>query len=580
MTACLCASLLTALAPAAHSEPDEPTVPSLDPTRPRVGLVLSGGGARGLAHIGVLKVLDELRIPVDVIAATSMGSIVGGAYAAGYTPAQLERLVNATDWREIFARRAPRADLHFRRKEDDFLNLSDIEFGIRPDGVTLPRGAVGTHNLGLFLRALGGPVKEVNDLAQLPIPFAAMATDLATGKLVVLQKGVSLSSAMRASMSVPGAFAPFEYRGQVLVDGGLVRNLPADIARAMGAEIVIAVNEPGAGRQGARHQRRADPRPAHGRRRRRARTELDVPPGKPLRAAEIDRAIQRVFGRGDFESVSYSLIDEPLGRRLVVTPYEKSWGYNALRFGGNVVTGFGASDSLNLLAAHTWSWLNAAGGEWRNEVQIGDQRRALTEFFQPLYAGSRWFVLPRLWSQREEIDIFVDRNALFTLETRLSAIELQLGREMPGFGTARVTGGRVRAQNRVRVGAPLPRSSSVETSVVGAEFRIDRHAHRRDRRRAQHVRAHVHRAQHLGCVRRNRDADLPRRVARGRLRARRRFRRAERLAARILVVPRRGFVDRAASHGGRADDRRGRGVVFDVGEGSVTRVAEAKETSC
>jgi len=226
VAAALLPFLLGALAPDANAEPDELVVPSLDATRPRVGLVLSGGGARGLAHIGVLKVLEELRVPVDVITATSMGSIVGGAYAAGYTPEQLKKLVTATDWREIFARRAPRADLHFRRKEDDFLNLSDIEFGIKEYGVTLPRGAIGTQNLGLFLRSLGGPVKEVNDLALLPIPFAAMATDLATGKLVVLQKGVSLSSAMRASMSVPAAFAPFELRGQVLVDGGLVRNLP------------------------------------------------------------------------------------------------------------------------------------------------------------------------------------------------------------------------------------------------------------------------------------------------------------------------------------------------------------------
>jgi len=110
------------------------------------------------------------------------------------------------------------------------------------------------------------------------------------------------------------------------------------------------------------------------------RAELDLPPGKPLRALEIDRAIQRVFGRGDFEAVSYSLIDDPLGRRLVVTPFEKSWGYNSIRLGGNVVTGIGPSDSFNFLAAHAWSWVNSAGGEWRNELQIGDQRRVLTEF--------------------------------------------------------------------------------------------------------------------------------------------------------------------------------------------------------
>jgi NTE family protein len=563
----LCAILLGAVLADARAEPDEPGVPALDAKRPRVGLVLSGGGARGLAHIGVLKVLEELRVPVDLIAATSMGSIVGGAYAAGYTPAQLEKLVTATDWREIFARRAPRSDLNFRRKEDDFKNLSDIEFGIKDFGVTLPRGAVGTQNLGLFLRALGAPVKDVNDLGQLPIPFAAMATDLGTGRLVVLQKGVSLSSAMRASMSVPGAFAPFELNGRVLVDGGLVRNLPIDIARAMGADIVIAVNvgtpliageritdvlavteqmvnilseqnversfadlreqdilitpdlakfSSGdfnrgeairkAGEEAARafadrlqelavpaeqfaayERARSNPvredRPLtitdvqiEGLRTVDAeavKAELELEPGKPLKASEIDSAIQRVFGRGDFEAVSYSLVDEPLGRRLVVSPFEKSWGYNAIRLGGNVVTGFGASDIFNFLIAHTWSWINRAGGEWRNEFQIGDQRRILTEFFQPLGAGSRTFVLPRIWAQREEAEVFFDRKAVFTMELRTGAAELQMGRDFPRFGaTAKLTTGYLRAENRVRVGLPLP-SSHVETGFVGGEFRID-----------------------------------------------------------------------------------------------------------
>jgi len=538
----------------------------LDATRPRVGLVLSGGGARGLAHVGVLKVREELHIPVDVIPATSMASIVGGAYAAGYTPAQLEKLVKATDWREIFARRAPRADLHFRRKEDDFNNLSDIEFGIKDFGLTLPRGAVGTQNLGLFLRALGGPVKDVNDLALLPIPFAATATDLATGKLVVLQKNVSLSSAMRASMPVPGAFAPFELNGRVLVDGMLVRNLPVDIARSMGAEIVIAVNvgtplisrdklgdvlavteqmvniltdqnverslaelrdediliTPDldkftsgdfirgeairkAGEEAARavadrlralsvseeqfaayERARSNPvredRPLavtdtrieglHTVNPEAVRAELDIPPGKPLTATEIDRAVQRVFGRGDFEAVSYSLIDEPLGRHLVVTPFEKSWGYNSIRLGGDLVASIGATDSYNFLIAHTWSWMNRAGGEWRNEVQIGQKKHALTEFFQPLKAGSHVFVLPRLWTEREDIDVFVERHALLTLETRTTSLELQVGHEFTGLGTARLRTGRLRFESHVKVGPPVE-GSRVQTNYLGAEFRID-----------------------------------------------------------------------------------------------------------
>ena len=135
-------------------------------TRPRIGLVLSGGGARGFAHIGVLKVLNELRVPVDVITATSMGSIIGGAYASGRTPAYLETLVADTDWDALFRARPPRADLPFRRKEDDYKNLFSFEFGLSRDGPSLPRGIVGTQNLFLMLQALGGPVDDIKDLSR------------------------------------------------------------------------------------------------------------------------------------------------------------------------------------------------------------------------------------------------------------------------------------------------------------------------------------------------------------------------------------------------------------------------------
>ncbi len=122
--------------------------------RPKVALVLSGGGARGLAHIGVLKVLRELRVPVDFIVATSMGSIVGGAYSAGHTPEEMEALVNAADWDLMFSDRPPRQDLSFRRKEDDLRFIGKSELGIKRDGLVLPRGAFGSQNLEEFLRAV------------------------------------------------------------------------------------------------------------------------------------------------------------------------------------------------------------------------------------------------------------------------------------------------------------------------------------------------------------------------------------------------------------------------------------------
>jgi NTE family protein len=209
--------------------------------RPRVALVLSGGGARGLAHIGVLKVLRELRVPVDVIVATSMGSIVGGAYAAGHTPEAMEALVGAAHWDQMLDDRPPREYLSFRRKEDDLRFIGKTELGIKRDGLVLPRGAFGAQNLEEFLRLVAKPASDARHLDALPIPLRAVATDLVSGRLVVLSD-VPLSTAMRASMSIPGAFAPTNIEGWLLGDGGLVRNLPVEVARDLAPDVIIAVN--------------------------------------------------------------------------------------------------------------------------------------------------------------------------------------------------------------------------------------------------------------------------------------------------------------------------------------------------
>jgi NTE family protein len=209
--------------------------------RPTVALVLSGGGARGIAHVGVLKVLREQRVPVDIIVATSMGSIVGGAYAAGHTPEEMERLVNGANWDILFSDRPPREDLSFRRKEDDLRLVGKSELGIKSDGLVLPRGAFGSQNLEEFLRTVARPASGVKNLDELPIRFRAIATDLVTGESVAL-RDVPLSVAMRASMSIPGAFAPTNVDGRLLGDGGLVRNLPVEAARELGADVIIAVN--------------------------------------------------------------------------------------------------------------------------------------------------------------------------------------------------------------------------------------------------------------------------------------------------------------------------------------------------
>lgn len=215
--------------------------PAFATARPRIGLVLSGGGALGIAHVGVLEALEEMHVPVDVVAGTSMGAIVGGLYAAGYSPAELESVVGRLDWRELLRDRPDRRRVPFRRKVDDLTYLTPIELGISGGKLRMPSGLVAGHRLGVALRLLGLRAAGTTDFDALPLPFRAVATDLATGEMVVLSHG-DLATALRASMAVPGVFSPVEVDGRLLADGGVVRNLPVDVARAMGADIVIAVD--------------------------------------------------------------------------------------------------------------------------------------------------------------------------------------------------------------------------------------------------------------------------------------------------------------------------------------------------
>ncbi len=210
--------------------------------RPRLGLVLSGGGARGFAHIGVLKALEEMRIPFDVVAGTSMGSMVGGGFAAGYSADEIRDITLSVNWPRMFAPSADREKLSWHRKEEDRQGVGGREIGISAQGLKFPAQFVPSQELDIFLQRVTEPVNSVNDLSELSIPFAALATDLESGARVVLQKGVTLSQAMRASMSVPGAYSPVEYDGRLLVDGGLVDNLPVEQARSMGADVVVVIN--------------------------------------------------------------------------------------------------------------------------------------------------------------------------------------------------------------------------------------------------------------------------------------------------------------------------------------------------
>jgi NTE family protein len=212
-----------------------------DKPRPRIGLVLGGGGARGAAHIGVLKELERLRIPVDAIAGTSMGAIVGGLYATGVNAEDLEELVSSLDWNAALSDKAAREHLSFRRKQDEREFPINFELGLRGTDLLLPKGVIQGQELDLLLRKLTMHASHITDFDEFPIPFRAIASDIVAGEAVVLDSG-DLTMAIRASMSVPGVFAPARVDGRLLVDGGLIGNLPIDVMKEMGVDIIIAVD--------------------------------------------------------------------------------------------------------------------------------------------------------------------------------------------------------------------------------------------------------------------------------------------------------------------------------------------------
>ncbi|MGA2841508.1 MAG: patatin-like phospholipase family protein [Steroidobacteraceae bacterium] len=200
--------------------------------------MLSGGGARGIAHVGVLKVLEDLKIPIDCIAGTSMGAVVGGLYASGMSAHDIETTIRSLDWQEAFRDAPPRRDLAFRRKQDDRNFLVRLPLGLKHAQILLPKGFIQGQKLQETLRQLTLPFDNSTDFDKLPTKFRAVATDLVTGGAVLLDKG-DLAIAMRASISAPGVFAPVEYEGRLLVDGGLAENLPIDVAREMNADVLI-----------------------------------------------------------------------------------------------------------------------------------------------------------------------------------------------------------------------------------------------------------------------------------------------------------------------------------------------------
>ena len=222
-----------------------------------MGLALAGGGARGGAHIGVLKVLEELRVPIDCIAGTSMGALVGGGYASGMPAGDIEQFITKVDWKSVVGGVGSRelAPAEQKRFND---TSGSIELGLQGGGIIPPSGLVASSRIEDVLRSYVAKARGVADFDQLPIPYRAVATDMLSGDMVVLSHG-DIATAMRASMAIPGAFAPVVTDQYILADGFVVRNLPIDVARNLCAEVVIVVNlakrtaTPAAGRPAKPH---------------------------------------------------------------------------------------------------------------------------------------------------------------------------------------------------------------------------------------------------------------------------------------------------------------------------------------
>jgi NTE family protein len=520
------ASLLCLLAslPAGHAAAQ---AEAAAPPRTRVGLVLSGGGARGLAHVGVLQALEELRIPVDAIAGTSMGAVVGGLYASGMTAGEIDELMRSFDWSAAFRDRPARNTLNFRRKQDDREFLVRFPLGIQGASLRVPRGLIQGQRLTQTLRIETMPVAAVEDFDELPTPFRAVAADLETGERVVLERG-DLTAAMRASMSAPGVFSPAQRDGRLLVDGGLVENLPIDTARAMGVDVLIVVDvsfplylrdeltsplevtnqafailirgrtleqrqklspadivlDPALGRfPSADFSRvpqalRAGEEAARGSSTSLARlslseadyrnylakrgarsTELPVIEfvrtdsgsarydpliqetmrelvGKTLDRELVRRKLSSLYALDRFESIDYQLVEDAGRTGMELDLRRKSWGPNYVRMGLNLEDDFEGNSRYNAALRFIVTELNDLGGEWLSDIQIGENPKLFTEFYQPLSLASRYFVAPQLNFEERSVFELRDDDRVAEYRVREVSASTSAGRFPTGARSA------------------------------------------------------------------------------------------------------------------------------------------------
>jgi NTE family protein len=564
---CTVCAALSAVPVLAQSTPAGAEPLPREGSRPRICLVLSGGGARGAAHVGVLKVLEEYRVPVDCIAGTSMGSLVGAAYATGTSLPEIDALLKGISSELLFKENPPRQEQAMRLKQDDYSILFTPEVGLHNGQVKVGKGLVTGVQLETVLRQLS-KAKGYQQFDSLPIPFRAVATDLVTGKAVVFSEG-ELANVMRASMSVPGAVAPAEFGGMLLVDGMLTSNLPVQTARAdMGADIIIAVNvgtpllkredingifgvtgqmlsilteqnvqaslatltprdilispdlgdfstadfdnlpqiaplgEVAARKVAAQLKQLSLPVAEYAALRQRQlisvkpdmrvvdevrfdnlrrvnpetpKALMDTATGKAIDQPKLDRDLRRLYGSGDFEHVSYRLLEESGKNVLAVEATEKSWGPDYLRFGLGMSSDFNGDAFYNLLGSYRKTWLNELGAEWRTDLQIGRTNGLYSEFYQPFSATGPFFVAPHVAIEQQTADIYQDDNRVASYDVTSGLLGVDLGSQFSRYGELRVgvVGGVLKPSLDTGPQALSPGESRISQGAFTARLLLD-----------------------------------------------------------------------------------------------------------
>ena len=530
--------------------------------RPKVGLVLSGGAARGLAHVGVLKALEEQGIHIDAIAGTSMGAVIGGLYASGYKIDELEKLALGIDWKEALSDAPEREDVPFRRKQDDRDFLVKQKLSFRDDGsLGLPLGVIQGQNLALLLESLLAHSSDIRDFDKLPIPFRAVATDIVNGEKVVFRKG-HLPQVIRASMSIPAVFAPVEINGQLLVDGGMVDNIPVDVAREMGVDMVIVVDigTPLRGRKqlntvfdilnqsitlmtrsnsevqlaslkpddiliqpalasygttdfgraldiinaGYRatqvmEKRLAGLRQSTDVQLAEARTAeertpvitaikiendskigdsviryyIRQPVGEPLDLGRLQRDMGTLYGLDYFDQVQYRVVHKGQERTLVISAKGKRSGTDYLRLGLNLSDDMRGDSAFNIGASYRINGINQLGAEWLTRVQLGDKQELYSEFYQPLDAGSRYFVAPYINARSQNVEAILDNDPIAEYRLERYGFGLNFGRQIGNSGEIRVGVGEAWGEANVRIGDQDLPSTSFNEGFYDIKYSFD-----------------------------------------------------------------------------------------------------------